>query len=174
MPFIRYEIGDVGVISEERCKCGRGFGLLKEIKGRITSTIQTPDGRRIHGEYFTHLFYNVSGVKAFQVHQTKLDEILVSIQSDNNFDRNLIEQVIEKMRSHLGSGVKVNWMCVDDIPGTASGKRHFTISDVPADFAGTGTITITQSSMMAVSTTDNQEKKNILLSSQINILATMH
>jgi phenylacetate-coenzyme A ligase PaaK-like adenylate-forming protein/2-polyprenyl-3-methyl-5-hydroxy-6-metoxy-1,4-benzoquinol methylase/glycosyltransferase involved in cell wall biosynthesis len=157
MPFIRYEIGDIGVISKESCQCGRG---LKEIKGRITSTIHTPDGRRIHGEYFTHLFYDITGVKAFQVHQTKLDEVIVSIQPDKSLNENQIGHVIAKVRSHLGERVNVKCRYVDDIPVTASGKRHFTISDVPADFAGTGAITL--SSTTAVSAADSQGKKNIL------------
>ncbi len=160
MPFIRYEIGDVGVISEESCKCGRGFGLLKEIKGRITSTIQTPDGRYVHGEYFTHLFYNITGVKAFQVHQTKLDEVIVLVQPDKGFDGNMIEQVIGKMRSHLGSRVNVNWKCVDDIPKAASGKRHFTISEITADFVCTGDDT--RSLATAVSAARTPEHKNVL------------
>ncbi len=160
MPFIRYEIGDVGVISEENCPCGRGFGLLKEIKGRITSTIRTPDGRRIHGEYFAHLFYNVPGVKAFQVHQTKLDEVIVSVQPDKGFDRNLIELVMRKMRLHLGDGMHVKWKCVDDIPVAASGKRHFTISDVSEDFGGVGEDS--QSSATAISVAHNPAGKNIL------------
>ena len=161
MPFIRYEIGDIGVLSEESCPCGRGFPLLKEIKGRITSTIRTPDGRRIHGEYFTHLFYGVAGVKAFQVHQTKLDEVIVSVQPETGFDRNLIERVIAKMCSHLGDGVFVKWECADQIPAAASGKRHFTISDVPVDFGGVGEASKVNAA--EVVSTDGQLKKVLFI-----------
>jgi len=134
MPFIRYQIGDVGIISKERCPCGRGFPLLKEVKGRVTSTIRTPEGKLVHGEYFTHLFYNVPGIRAFQVHQTKLDEIIILIQPDVNFDKGLIEPIIQQMRFDLGGNVRIEWKCVDDIPKTSSGKRHFVLSDVPVDF----------------------------------------
>lgn len=160
MPFIRYEIGDVGVISEENCQCGRGFPLLKEIKGRITSTIRTPDGRRIHGEYFTHLFYNISGVKAFQVHGTKLNELIISIQPDKDFDRGAVEQIISKIRCHMGESVNVKYRLVDDIPKTSSGKRHFTISDVSTDF--TVTNDIKESTIDAISAAHNHKHKNIL------------
>lgn len=33
-PFIRYRTGDVGVLDDEECECGRGLPMLKEIKGR--------------------------------------------------------------------------------------------------------------------------------------------
>ena len=134
MPFIRYEIGDVGVISPQSCACGRGFPLLKEVKGRVSSTIQTPDGRRIHGEYFTHLFYNVPAVKAFQVRQKKIDEITVLIQPDSGFEKSIVEPMITQMHQHLGNQVKIEWTCVDTIPLTPTGKRHFTISEIPADY----------------------------------------
>ncbi|MHC4386860.1 MAG: methyltransferase domain-containing protein, partial [Planctomycetota bacterium] len=134
MPLIRYEIGDVGVISDKQCPCGRGFPLLKEIKGRVSSTIQAPDGRRIHGEYFTHLFYNVPAVKAFQVRQKKIDEVVVLIQPDKNFKNAVMKPILKQMRQHLGSEVNIDWQCVDDIPLTPTGKRHFTISEISAEY----------------------------------------
>ena len=33
-PFIRYRTGDVAVLDERRCPCGRGLPLLKDIQGR--------------------------------------------------------------------------------------------------------------------------------------------
>jgi len=139
MPFIRYEIGDVGVSSDEICPCGRGFPLLKQVAGRVTSTIQTPDRRHIHGEYFTHLFYGAAGVRAFQVRQRSLDKIEVAIQPDAGFSPDLIEKIVRQMQAHLGPQVNVQWKAVDEIPPAPSGKRHFTISDVPVDFTSVST-----------------------------------
>jgi len=39
MPFIRYEIGDLGVPSDENCPCGRKLPIMKSVKGRILDTI---------------------------------------------------------------------------------------------------------------------------------------
>jgi phenylacetate-coenzyme A ligase PaaK-like adenylate-forming protein/spore maturation protein CgeB len=135
MPFIRYEIGDVGRLSDKACACGRGLPLLQEVTGRVTSTITTPDGRRIHGEFFTHLFYNLNAVKAFQVRQRALDRIDVAVQPDKGLDSKDVEKIVERIREHVGPNVSVAWRTVQDIPPAPSGKRHFTISDVPA-FAG--------------------------------------
>src|SRR5262249_49292664 len=33
-PFIRYRTGDVGILDDQTCDCGRGLPLLKEIQGR--------------------------------------------------------------------------------------------------------------------------------------------
>jgi FkbM family methyltransferase len=137
MPFIRYEIGDVGVASDQMCSCGRGFPLLKEVKGRLINTFPTPDGRYVYGGFFNHLFFNVPGVRAFQVRQKSLHSVDVAVEPDTAFDSSLIEKIVAQMRTHLGPEVHVQWKLVDEIPPAPSGKRHFTISDVPIDLTGT-------------------------------------
>ena len=72
MPFIRYEIGDVGTWSEKACSCGRGFPLLADMKGRNIGTLTTEDGRYIHGYYFVSSFFNTPGIKSLQVRQKSL------------------------------------------------------------------------------------------------------
>lgn len=131
MPLIRYEIGDVGEFLAEACPCGRGFPLLKDIKGRVTSTITAPNGAYIHGEYFTHLFYNQPGVAAFQVRQRALDRIEVAIQPAAGFDPALMPELLGRMQAHVGPEVHLTWQTVAEIPPAPSGKYHFTISDVP-------------------------------------------
>lgn len=132
MPFIRYEIGDVGRLSASECPCGRGLPMLQEVTGRVTNTISTPDGRHVHGEFFTHLFYNFNGVKAFQVRQRTLESIEILVQPEAGFDAGRIEPVLDRIREHMGAKVSVTWRAVDELPPAPSGKRHFTISDVPA------------------------------------------
>ena len=38
-PFIRYRTGDVGVLDDKLCSCGRTLPLLKEIQGRSTDFV---------------------------------------------------------------------------------------------------------------------------------------
>jgi phenylacetate-CoA ligase len=137
MPFIRYEIGDVGVMSDLNCSCGRGFPLLKEVKGRISSTIITSQGRFVHGEYFTHLFYPIQGVTAFQVHQGSIDAIEVHIQPGNGFDSSVMPPLLSEIKDHLGPEMAITWHIVEEIPLTPTGKHHFVISDIPVDFVVT-------------------------------------
>jgi phenylacetate-CoA ligase len=73
MPFIRYKIGDMGILSKEKCKCGRNTLLLKRVIGRTTDNFILKNGRIVHGEYFTHLFYGLEGIKEFQFVQEKID-----------------------------------------------------------------------------------------------------
>ena len=40
MPFIRYRIGDVGMLSDEMCPCGSELPILAELLGRTTATFR--------------------------------------------------------------------------------------------------------------------------------------
>jgi len=42
MPFIRYEIGDVGVLGESPCSCGRGLPLMTRLMGGRTIFLYDP------------------------------------------------------------------------------------------------------------------------------------
>lgn len=134
MPFIRYEIGDVGVAADGSCACGRGFPRLREVIGRITNILTTPDGRYVHGALFGRFISDQPGVRAFQLHQKALDHVVVAIQPDRGFDTRRVEAAVGRLRWHLGPGVRVEWQEVESIPPAPSGKRHVAISDVPLRF----------------------------------------
>ena len=131
MALVRYENGDVASWSTDRapCACGLPFPRLERVHGRTSDFLSTPSGRRIHGEWFTHLFYGRAGVARFQVHQTALDRVEVrTVGPATEAD---LRPVLDAMRGALGTGVVVAWRAVDEIPPTKAGKHRFTLSDVP-------------------------------------------
>lgn len=78
MPFIRYKIGDnANQLVSGACACGRHSERLLGITGRESEMITLDNGKTIHGEYFTHLFYGVYGVETFEVVYMKIAKKLV-------------------------------------------------------------------------------------------------
>jgi phenylacetate-CoA ligase len=131
MPLIRYQIGDLARPTSATCECGRGFPLLSEIVGRSSDIISTPDGHYIHGEFFTHLFYGVPGVRKFQVRQKALNDIEILIESDEELPSQFVDKLRAKITDLVGHEVRLTFRRVDNIPLTRSGKHRFTVSDVP-------------------------------------------
>ncbi|MCG9127108.1 phenylacetate--CoA ligase family protein [Candidatus Poribacteria bacterium] len=130
MPFIRYRIGDIGRLSDEKCPCGNELPILAELWGRSTATFRTKEGKLIHGGYFTQKFYNLKGVSQFQLIQETLDQCSIKIIKDkewNEDERLFIDSVIKEC---LGSDVSLSMEFVNEIPLPKSGKREFTISRV--------------------------------------------
>ncbi len=46
-PIIRYHLGDLATPLEDKCPCGRGLPLIKNIQGKILDMDVSPDGRLI-------------------------------------------------------------------------------------------------------------------------------
>jgi phenylacetate-CoA ligase len=130
--LIRYDTGDIATWTEAgacACACGCAYPRLERIHGRTSDFISTPQGERIHGEWFTHLFYGRDDVERFQVHQTSLDRVEVrTVGTATEAD---LAPLLAGVRERMGEGVVVAWANVDAIAPTASGKHRFTLSDVP-------------------------------------------
>ncbi|HEC93026.1 MAG TPA: phenylacetate--CoA ligase family protein [Candidatus Atribacteria bacterium] len=123
MPFIRYDTGDMGYIlsEEDTCPCGRGYRLLKEIIGREQEFLITPEGKHIHGEFISHIFWGIEGVKEFQIIQEKIDTLSIIIVPEKDFNENQVEK-IKKIIAIRSPKWKVEFNIVDKIDKTKSGK----------------------------------------------------
>ena len=134
MPFIRYETGDIAVWSEKSCGCGRAFPLLAEILGRKSDFIVAPSGKIIHGEFFTHLFYDIPEVANFQVSQASLSQLRVEIVLRQGATACNLSSLRQRIESALGAGVTCDIQIVHQLERTASGKHRFTMSSVPVQW----------------------------------------
>lgn len=125
MPLIRYKVGDMAMISDEPCSCGRGLPTIKKVVGREVDVFKTMDGYIVDGEYFTHLFY-FKPVKKFQVIQKSLDKMVIKVVLEGELDKDEIEFACRKVMGDI----EIEWEELDEIPPTSSGKFRFTISEV--------------------------------------------
>jgi len=134
MPFIRYENGDLGVPSQEKCPCGRGLPLMQEIVGRASDVIVGAGGKYIHGEFFTHVLWDKLWVKQFQVKQDKDRNITLSIVPETQPEAGELEALKAIIQQELGEEIKLDILLSDSITLTESGKYRFTISEAPLPF----------------------------------------
>ncbi|MCA9316838.1 MAG: phenylacetate--CoA ligase family protein, partial [Planctomycetes bacterium] len=129
--FLRYANGDVASWDPDPapCPCGVSWPRLEKVHGRSSDFLTTPAGLRVHGEWFTHLFYGRDDVLRFQLHQTALDH--VALLTEGPADEAALADVLAAIRKRLGDGVTLTWKRVDRIETGPSGKHRFTVSDVP-------------------------------------------
>jgi phenylacetate-CoA ligase len=136
MPLIRYDMGDHGRLRDGRCDCGINLPLMEMEIGRVFDHFVFPDGRVVHGQYFTSLMFGIEGVQNFQFRQTRRDEIRLYVTRSRAADERTaqeIDGVAAAIRAELGGAVTVLTEFVDEIPPTAAGKHRFTISEVPRE-----------------------------------------
>ncbi|VVB62036.1 Uncharacterised protein [uncultured archaeon] len=131
MPFIRYELGDLGVLGPKKCICGNFLPCIKRISGRFEEQFIKKDGSIVIGYFFVHLIgvlLNKGYIKKFQIIQEDFDRIRIITVLDKGlpeFEKNEIEK---KIRVQMGSDCKIIWDFVDTIQNTLSGKYLYTQS----------------------------------------------
>ena len=131
MPFIRYEIGDLGVNTGRRCSCGRGLPLLADVTGRILDVIRTPEGKIVPGELFPHFFKDFKEIRKFQVVQEKLDFVTIKLVPDgDNVEEDTLQRIERELTRILGKGVRLAIEIVPEIPVTMTGKFRVTVSKI--------------------------------------------
>ncbi|WP_059106147.1 phenylacetate--CoA ligase family protein [Shouchella shacheensis] len=132
MPLIRYKIGDLGVWSDGKCKCGCNYPVLEEITGRSSDIFIANNGNRIRGGYFTKILYDFKWINKFQVVQEEYNLINLFIISDNITGdiQADIKGITDKFKEVMGRDCKIEVSFVDEISFTNSGKYRYTISKV--------------------------------------------
>jgi phenylacetate-CoA ligase len=139
MPFIRYAIGDLGILSEEQeCSCGRTLPLIKLVSGRKDSMILLPDGRVIAplviGDGMMYFKY-FNQIDQYRVIQKKIDlfKILVKIKENQVKCESFEAEFAACFRNLLRvkeSDVTVDVEIVDDIPIDNAGKLRKIVSEL--------------------------------------------
>lgn len=108
MPFIRYEIGDLGTVSSEPCSCGINSRLLKSIEGRTVDTVTLNDGSRVNGVYFSNLFHdlgiNAKIISRFQIEQNGSNAINIKLESIDHLPENKLIEI----KGQIERLVKIN------------------------------------------------------------------
>lgn len=127
MPLIRYKIGDRGIMSGDKCKCGNKFPVLERIIGRSDDYIITPDGRKIG-----RLSPVLKGypVREAQYIQEKPDEIIVNVVKDAGYNEYTGFKIEDELRKRLGDRIKICINCVNKIERSKGGKYKTVISRI--------------------------------------------
>ncbi len=131
-PFIRYRTGDVGILDDACCACGRGLPMLKEIQGRTTDFVVAADGTVMHGLALIYILRDLPGVRQFKIVQETLQATRILIVGDDAFDPACVPDIQAKARARLGQQVRVTVEQVGAIPPEQSGKHRYVVSHVPA------------------------------------------
>ncbi|MBN3518698.1 phenylacetate--CoA ligase family protein [Algoriphagus lutimaris] len=127
MPFIRYELGDLGAFKKDEHAIQ---DELTQLNGRINDTIVLPSGRKASGfclYYISrHLNTKLGTLQEYQVRQTKRDTFEVDLVLSGELDQNTILTINEAFDQYVEKGLQIIIKKVDQINREKSGKlRHF-------------------------------------------------
>jgi phenylacetate-CoA ligase len=129
MPLLRYRLGDIVTITDAKCKCGLDFPMLKNIVGRNSDQILTPDGS-IVPILDILIFRNLKNIIEAQIIQESIDEIKVKLVAGDNFSNSDVLNLKKEFRNRLGDAMKVKLEYVKSIPKDKNGKFRSVISRI--------------------------------------------
>lgn len=131
MPFIRYEIGDLGIPSDNTCSCGSQLPLMQFFAGRETDVFVTPDGDLVPGVSLTaRIIESCRGIEKLQFIQNTPNELIVRIVKGKEYSFTDLEKLDNKIRMFFKDKLTIVKEFMDDIPRETSGKTRFCISRV--------------------------------------------
>ncbi len=107
----RYKHGDH--IELGSCNCGRTLQTIKKIHGRVRNMMVLPNGDK-KWPLVGSLQYESFGIKRFQMVQTKIDELELSIICEPLNEKEL--DLIEVVKKQIGFDINVIIKYVDDFP----------------------------------------------------------
>lgn len=130
MPFIRYEIGDIGALSDTPCTCGRTLRTLR-FKGRTMELIDVADGRTVSLMDISYILGRYrKAVLQFQIIQKSLLSFIVRVVPGPGFTPHkkfFLEMLLIRL---LHPKTQITWDIVESIPEAKSGKAVYFIRDM--------------------------------------------
>lgn len=122
-PFIRYDIGDIGVLSKKSTLLKP---ILEKLIGRTNDIAILPSGKKAAGLTFYYITKSIieddGNVKEFVIKQLKLDTFKIIYSSSKNISLKKILTIKAEMENYLESGLTILFERQDKIERTKSGK----------------------------------------------------
>lgn len=128
MPLIRYKLGDIGIMADYKCPCGRSWPLIKSIEGRSDDFLTLPSGSVISPRSI-NVIENIPGIIQYRTIQEKRDSFHVQVIPGTGYSADTNRQIEEQIRAGcLGEQIHINIELVEDLPRERTGKLKTIIS----------------------------------------------
>ena len=106
-PFIRYEIGDLGVLAYQN-----GLPVLSQLEGRVGDFALLPDGRKIPALAFYYvtkeIINDTASVKEFKIIQDQPKHFTINYVADAEFSTQDVEKIKRAMLDYLGTEIQLS------------------------------------------------------------------
>ncbi len=128
-PLIRHELGD-RAIAGAPCPCGRGLPVIERIIGRERQAVVLPSGDRVFPVLDAEPLLMKSGVRQYQLVQTKTDHIDLKLVADTRLSDTEAENITRRLQRNFGYPFEIAIVYVETIARGPGGKFQIFRSDI--------------------------------------------
>lgn len=122
-PFIRYDIGDIGILDENSTF---KKPILKKLIGRTNDIAVLPSGKKAPGLTFYYITKSIieddGNVKEFVIKQTKINTFEIEYVSTYELTENQIIQIEKAITTYLENGLSFTFIRKEKLERSKSGK----------------------------------------------------
>lgn len=138
MPLIRFELGDIVTRGVDPCACGRPFGTIRAIQGRMVDYLRLPEGRLVHPfQVAATLRQRAPGwIRQYRLVQDRRDRVTLSLVPFGELPGERSEAIRAAVAPILGPEVELKIAVVRELPLDPSGKFRPARSLVGSDYDG--------------------------------------
>lgn len=133
-PFIRYDIGDIGVLSKTSTI---KKPILEKLIGRTNDIAILPSGKKAAGLTFYYITKSLieddGNVKEFVIEQLKKDLFKIIYSSEKDLNKEKIDAITKEMKRYLEPGIEIIFKRVKILERSNSGKLKQFTSQVKQD-----------------------------------------
>lgn len=130
-PFIRYDIGDLGILDE---KSTPKKPILKKLIGRTNDVALLPSGKKSPGLTFYYVTKSIieddGNVKEFIIRQTKIDTFEIDYVSEKELTSEQLKGIQEAIDNYLEPGLQFSYHRKNSLLRNARGKLKQFISEL--------------------------------------------
>jgi len=128
-PFLRYDVQDVAVLSNDGCPCGRPGRVVASLDGRAEDYVILKNGARLGRMY--HVVAGLMNIREAQVYQRVPGEVVIRVVRGAGYGESDEAQLLDRVRHRVAGLAEVRVDYVDAVQRSRTGKLRFVVSDVP-------------------------------------------
>jgi phenylacetate-coenzyme A ligase PaaK-like adenylate-forming protein len=127
-PFLRYDVGDIAMLSDKTCPCSRPGRIVDNIDGRKEDYIILKNDSRIGR--MDHIFKDMVNIQEAQIYQKIPGEIFIRVVPGGKYNRSDENSLLNEIMKRVGQDTKVIIQHIEKLERSKTGKLRFVVSDV--------------------------------------------
>jgi phenylacetate-CoA ligase len=128
MPFIRYQVEDLGIPSDRRCSCGRGLPLMESVTGRVADFLKKRNGEQVAGiSLIENTLTKYPGIDQMQIVQNSYLDFCIKLVAGAGYNQEVEAELTDYFIRTFDGDLRISIDRVGAIEPEPSGKYRFSI-----------------------------------------------
>ena len=132
-PLLRYDTGDLAMLTGADCGCGRPGRVVDSIDGRQEDYIVTRTGVRLGR--LDHIFKDLVNVREAQIRQSYPGRMTLCVVRGPHYGQGDEQRLRNETAKRVGDQVEFEIEYVEALPRTSRGKLRFVVSEMDQEFS---------------------------------------